>query len=184
MAQHFQDDLKKIHHFPPLSNSERLEYKLLTEENSYYLVELFQQDNSKFVDKRFKNEEEARKYAQESEAAKYYVKHGGCDFLIRLKNTETYIGVLHLFDLSTETFADNHLRANIGFAIAAPFREQYYATEAVKNLINYIQNTLQKNNILAYTHPNNDAANYFLLSLGMSLNNDDYIFGYNYYELQ
>ncbi len=105
-------------------------------------------------------------------------------FLVRLKNTETYIGVLHLFDLSTETFAGNHLRSNIGFAIAAPFRQQYYATEAVKHLIDYVQNTLQKPNILAYTHPKNEAANHFLLSIGMALNNEDYILGYKYYELQ
>ncbi len=180
----FQQTNKQLHHFPLLSSSERLEYELLTIQNSQTFVELFQQDPSLYVDERFKNKEEAEKYAQESETAKFSAKHGGCDFLIKLKSTETYIGVLHLFDLSTETFADNHLRANIGFAIAAPFRQQYYATEAVKHLIDYVQNTLQKSNILAYTHPENEAANDFLLSLDMTLNVENYIYGYNYYELK
>lgn len=176
--------MPKIYHaFPPLAPSQRLAYVPLTVANSHHLVEIFQGDENVFIDKRFKNEAEARKYAQESEAAKYYAKYGGCDFLIKLKDSDTYIGVLHLFNLSLESFMDKHLNASIGFAIARPFRRHYYATEAVRHLIDYVKNTLQRPHILAYTHPENEAANDFLLSLDMTLNVDDYIFGYNYYEL-
>lgn len=175
---------KTLHHFPLFQPSQRLAYVPLTVANSHHLVEMFQYDENIFIEERFKDEVKAKKYAEESEAAKYYAKHGGCDFLIRLKESETYIGVLHLFDLSTEEFADNHLRASIGFSIAVPFRRQYFATEAVKHLIDYAQNALKKTNILAYTHPENEAANDFLLSLDMTLNTEDYIFGYNYYELK
>jgi RimJ/RimL family protein N-acetyltransferase len=175
---------KIYHNFPLIPNSQRLAYVPLTVANCHCLVEIFQGDESLFIDKRFKNEKEAKEYAQESETAKYYAKYGGCDFLIHLKDSETYIGILHLFDLSLETFMDKHLGASIGFAIAEPFHRQYYATEAVRHLIDYVQNTLQRPNILAYTHPENEVANDFLLSLNLVLNTEDYIFGYNYYELK
>ncbi len=182
----FQQTNKQIHYFPLLSNSERLDYELLTVENSQTLVELFEQDTSPYVDSRFKNKKKAEYYATEwqCKTETLSTEDGSCNFLIKLKNTETYIGVLYLFDLRTQTFADNHLRATIGFAIAAPFRKQRYATETVKHLIDYVQNVLKKPNILAYTHPKNEAANHFLLSLGMTLNSEDYDFGYNSYELK
>ena len=172
------------HRFPNLLNSERLSYHFLTEENSSILVDLFQNDSNPFVDNRFKDVAKANKYALESQNACYWPKHGGCDFFICLKDTETYIGILHLSDCSGEEFNDNHLRATIGFNIAAPFHRQYYATEAVKHLIDYVQNILKKSKILAYTNPENVAANDFLLSLGLILNNEDYLLGYNYYELK
>jgi RimJ/RimL family protein N-acetyltransferase len=173
----------KHHYFPLLPPSERLAYEPLSEANAHVLVALFEQDKSHFIDKRFKNIATAKQYATESVSMLYMAKHGGCDFLIQQKSNGTYIGILHLFDLSLETFNDNHLRATIGFAIAASFRSQYFATEAVKHLIDYVQNTLQRPHILAYTHPKNEAANDFMLSLGMTLNTEDYIFGYNYYEI-
>lgn len=176
--------LKQHYFFPFLTSSQHLEYKQLNEENYHCLFELFQADKSPYIDERFKDLKEAKQYAKNSVEATFSAKHGGCDFLIKLKDSETYIGVLHLFDLSLETFADKHLNASIGFAIAEPYRHQYYATEAVRQLIDYVQNALKRPYILAYTHPENEAANDFLLSLDMTLNKEDYIFGYNYYELK
>ena len=175
---------KRYHNFPNLPNSERLSYHFLTVENSSILVDLFQNDDNPFVDNRFQDAAKAKEYAYESAISRASAKHGGCDFFICLKDTETYIGVLHLYELSLEQFNDNHLRATIGFGIAAPFRRQYYAMEAVKHLIDYVQNTLKKPNILAYTNPENIAANDFLLSLGLVLSDEDYIYEYNYYELK
>jgi RimJ/RimL family protein N-acetyltransferase len=178
--------MQTLHNFPSLPDSERLAYEFLTVENSSVLVDLFQQDNNPFIDERFKTLEGARQFALESENAKCSAKHGGCDFLIRLKNSQNYIGVLHLFDLSIESFAENDLKATIGFAIASPNYRQYFATEAVKHFIQYIQQSLKKTMILAYTPVENQAANDFLLAINLFPNNEDYIYGnrgLNYYEL-
>jgi RimJ/RimL family protein N-acetyltransferase len=176
--------MQALNHFPLLPPSERLAYEQLSEANAHVLVALFENDENPFVDKRFKNIEEAKEYAFESNWSVHLPKYGSCDFLVQQKSNGNYIGILHLFDLSLETFNENHLRATIGFALAAPFRRQYFATEAANHLINYVQNTLKRPYILAYTHPENEVANDFMISLGMVLNTEDYIFGYNYYELK
>lgn len=176
-----------LHHFPIMTNSERLSYEFLTMENCEILPTLFSEDTSVFVDKRFKNRETAKEYASEIMDSVYDAKHGGCDFLIKLKESNTYIGILHLFDYSLETFSDVPQRCTIGFMIASAFRRKYYATEAVSQLIAYAKANHQKEKVLAYTAIDNEPANAFLRSLGMILSNEDYYYGgqgTNYYVLK
>ena len=176
-----------LHHFPEMQASERLMYEILTAENYPSLVEIFFDDDSEFTDQRFKNLTLAEQYAIEIGESIYQAKHGGCDFLIKLKITGEYIGILHLFDYSLETFSDVPKRCSIGFAIAKSHRRQYYATEAVRHLMEYAHATHQKTKFLAYTKIPNNPANALLASLGMTLKNEDYYYGgddSNYYVLE
>jgi RimJ/RimL family protein N-acetyltransferase len=83
-----------------------------------------------------------------------------------------------------EVFLDIPERCTIGFAIAAPFRRNYYATEALKNLFQYAHKNHGKKKFLAYTPLQNEPSNAFLRSLDMSLENEEYHYGgekSNYY---
>ncbi len=166
-----------VHHFENLKDSERLSYELLTLDNHQHIVELFSDDDSIFLDSRFKTLPEAKKYASEIIDSVYETKYGGCDFLVKLKSSETYIGILHLFDFSLETFSDVPQRCTIGFSIAELFRRKYFATEAIIHLIDYAKTQHHKTKILAYTNIENNAANAFLQSIGMILSNEDYYYG-------
>jgi RimJ/RimL family protein N-acetyltransferase len=127
-----------LHHFPNIDDSERLSYEKLDADNCEQLVTLFEAEgDNPYIDKRFQSIAAVKKYAQDLDDSRFEVKYGSCDFLIKLKNTNTYIGVLRLFDYNIEVFLDMPERCTIGFAIAAPFRRQYYATEALKNLFQY-----------------------------------------------
>jgi RimJ/RimL family protein N-acetyltransferase len=167
-----------LHHFPDMDDSERLSYEQLSSDNCEQLVLLFKDElENPFIDKRFKSIEGAKQYAQDTGEARFDSKHGGCDFLIRLKDTTTYIGVLHLFDYSLETFSDIATRCTIGFAIAAPFRRHYYATESIHQLMKYAYQYHNKTTFLAYTPIQNEPSNALLLSLDMTLENEEYHYG-------
>ena len=102
--QDFEDFLKKqrerriaagpLHHFPAMLPSERLDYEALTLENCAEIVPLFRNEDSVFIDKRYRDEHEAAQNAAFMADLVYDAKHGGCDFLIKLKGTGQAIGVL------------------------------------------------------------------------------------------
>lgn len=163
-----------LHYFPPLQDSKRLSYEILTPNNYIPIFNMFYGDDTPFVDERFKLVATAKKYAQFVANSANSAKNGGCDFLIKLKGTDTYVGILHLFDYSLETFSDIPQRCTFGFAIAKPYRQNGYATEAVRHLINYAHIHHQKTKFIAYTNTQNVLANAFLCSLGMVLSNNDY----------
>lgn len=165
---------RAVHYFPPLQNSERLSYEIVTPNSYWSIFTMFYRDDTPFVDERFKSVAGAKEYAQFVANSAYSTKNGGCDFLIKLKDADTYVGILHLFGYSLETFADIPQRCIFGFAIAKPFRKNRYATEAVKHLINYAHTHHQKTKFVAYTNIQNVLANAFLCSLGMVLSNNDY----------
>lgn len=168
-----------IHYFPDLGSSERLSYEKLTETNVSKYVEMFTNDKSAFIDNRFKTLKTAKQYSYEVLNSIFSPKCGACDFLIKLKATETYIGILHLFDYSIEDFSDMLQRCTVGFAISEPFRRKYYATEAINNLMDYAKLNHNKTKFLAYTNSENKPANDFLQSIGMELKNEEYYYGGN-----
>jgi hypothetical protein len=77
-----------LHHFPPMPDSERLSYDIITDDNYSILVSLFESDENPFIDERFKSLDKAKSYSEDLKDMLYHPKHGGCDFLIRLKNTQ------------------------------------------------------------------------------------------------
>jgi RimJ/RimL family protein N-acetyltransferase len=176
---------EQLHFFPPMSDSERLSFEIITDNNYSTLVSLFETDENPFIDERFKSFDQAKEYAEDLKDMLYDTKHGGCDFLIRLKNTPIYIGVLHLFDFSLETYRAQS--CTLGFAIAAPFRRNRYATEAMQQLINYAHTHHNKKSFLVYTDKENLPSNAFVQNLNMILANEDYEYGDgtdNYYVLK
>jgi len=177
---------RPLHHFCEMENSERLQYEILTTYNYPSIFEMFHDDDSEFTDNRFKDLMLAEQYAAEIGELVYQAKHGGCDFLVKLKSTDKYVGILHLFDYSLENYSDVAKRCSIGFAIAKAYHRRYYATEAVQHLMQYAYIKHQKTKFLAYTKIPNNPANAFLKSLGMTLKNEDYYYGgetSNYYVL-
>lgn len=172
---------------PYLAPSKCLCYELLTKNNYDHLGSLFEDDDNPFVDKRFKNEHDLLKYTLYLLHHGPYHKNGGIDWLIRLKGTLTYIGVLHLYDISQEpNITQTKLMGSctIGFAIKQEFRRQGYGQEATKHLLNYISTHFSFQTVLSYTDKKNKAAAKLLQGIGFQLNNEDYTLSdrYDYFE--
>jgi RimJ/RimL family protein N-acetyltransferase len=163
-----------LHTFPEMLPSERLEYEKLNAENYLALIPLFENDDSPFLDDRYKNEKAAQENLEFVQDMVFDPKCGGCDFLIKLKGTEQYIGVLHLFDYSLETYADVHLRCTLGYAIGSLFRQKQYAKEALKHLMKYANENHGKKLFLVYTSSKNIASNRLIQSLGFYNVNEEY----------
>ena len=70
--------------FPEIPPVAELSFEPLTNENVEQLYHLFENDESPFVDKRFKSYEGAKKYANEVVAyGPYLPKQGGKDWLFK-----------------------------------------------------------------------------------------------------
>lgn len=152
--------------FQPLPDSERLTYEPINEENAVQLLEIFENDTSEFIDKRFKNKDLWAEYVDiQLYYSRFSAKHAGCDFFFKNKQGD-YLGVLHFFDLSLEDWGDSLERAWIGFAVREDWRKQGYAEEAAKQLLVYAQNHFQRNLFYAETHPQNFASQNMLKKLG------------------
>lgn len=124
--------------FPDIAPYKEFSFEKLTSENFHQLCLLFQADKCVFTDERFKDCEEAEKYAQHLEQyGAYSPKHGGQDWLYLWKNQ--YAGILHLYDLSLETFNENNRRCWIGFAATPAIRNKGITKKAVQYFIQYIQ---------------------------------------------
>jgi len=105
---------------------------------------------------------------------------------IKLKATKETIGILNLYELMRETFNDHHKRGFIGYNIGQPYRRKYYATEAVKQLIQYTRNQHDLNKLVAHLKKENTTSRDFLLKLGFVNCTEEYYYSdkYDYYELQ
>ena len=152
--------------FPPKESFEELAFEDLNEGNFAQLYLMFESDNSPFVDKQFKTYTAAEEYAKYIE--KYGAtapKHGSHDWLFLWQNN--YAGILHLYDLSLETFAENNRRCWVGFATTEKYRNRGITQKAVSHFINYIfKNYPLINYIHAMTFQENQPAQNLLLKLG------------------
>ena len=123
--------------FPDIPAFEDFSFEKLTSKNFQQLYLMLQNDESPFTDERFKNLEEAKEYAEYIEQhGAYSAKHSGQDWLFLYKNQ--YAGVFHLYDLSLETFAENHKRCWIGFATKPEIRRKGITKKALCYFIQYI----------------------------------------------
>ncbi|WP_448518864.1 GNAT family N-acetyltransferase [Rhodoflexus sp.] len=150
---------KKCHYpFADLPHSAHLRYVLTNWTNYTIYLDLFQNDQSLFVDERFKNKALLDEYAVGLLEIMYYDnKRAGCDWVLQLHSGEP-IGILHLYDLNGETIADRYPPCSIGYAITANHRQQGYAYEAVTHLLYHIKNTFNRDEVRANTHSNNEAS--------------------------
>jgi RimJ/RimL family protein N-acetyltransferase len=172
---------KQYFDYPPIQPSERLYYEFLTKGNVIHLYNMFRNDANQFVDERFKLKTKVDVYAGfVTNEMRYFAKNAGCDWLIFSKKDNPPVGVLHLFDLTTETFNDINKRCSIGFAIAEKYRRKYFATEAIIHLLNYIFANFEVEHVLAYTFKLNIAANLLLTGLKFENETEDFVFNTQY----
>jgi RimJ/RimL family protein N-acetyltransferase len=123
--------------FPDVPPADELSFEVLTPDNFEQLYLLFENDSSPFVDSRFKTYEGAKEYATHlSIYGAYSPKHGSQDWLFLVN--DQYAGILHLYDMSLETFAQNHKRAWVGFATKEAFRNQRLTTKTLRHFIKTI----------------------------------------------
>lgn len=123
--------------FPALPPYEELSFEKFTVSNFEQLYKMFSADANPFTDERFKHFEKAKEYAQFRELyGPNSPKHGGQDWLFLCNNE--YSGILHLYDLSLETFAENNRRCWIGFATKPETRNKGVTKKVVLYFIQYI----------------------------------------------
>jgi len=126
--------------FPDIDNVGEISFEKLTIENFQQLYLLFESDDSTFTNERFKHYDTAKQYAHDLEKyGRFSPKHGSQDWLFKWK--EEYAGILHLYDLSLETFAENNKRCWIGFATKPSQRKK----GITKNIISYFLHYIFKN---------------------------------------
>lgn len=162
----FEKPDKPYFHFVDISDTSDFSFERLTTKNYRQLLELFQSDENKFVDERFKNEELCKQYADTIENySPFSPKHGGADWLWKINNV--YAGILHLYDLSLETFAENNQRCWIGFATNKNYRSKGLTIKVLTHFINHIFKSYPHiNYIHAMTEPDNIASQNLLLKTG------------------
>jgi len=162
----FEKPDKPYFYFVDIPDLDEFSFKRLTVKNYIHLLELFKSDENKFVDERFKNDELCKQYAETIENySPYSPKHGGADWLWKINNA--YAGILHLYDLSLETFAQNNQRCWIGFATNKDYRNKGLTVKVVIYFIDHIFKSYPDiNYIHAMTEPDNTASQNLLLKIG------------------
>lgn len=152
--------------FPELPPFGKFSFEPLTTDNAAQLYLLFEDDNSPFTDERFRTYDGVMEYAGAQERwGRFSPKHGGQDWFF--KRGDEYIGILHLYDLSLETWNDNHRRCWIGFGIKPAHRQKGIAKEVVTHFIASIWTLFpHMQYIHCMTDPQNFPSKALMLSLG------------------
>ena len=123
--------------FPDIPAYKELSFEKLTSENAAQLYLLFESDENPFTDAQFKLYESAKEYTEQLEQyGAFSPKHGGQDWLFLWKNE--YAGILHLYDLSLETFAENNRRCWVGFATKPELRNKGVTKKVLRYFLQYI----------------------------------------------
>jgi len=141
---------KPLFAFPDIPESDLFSFEKLTNENFAQLYLMFEGDDSPFTDQHFKSYNGSKEYVAFRETyGAYSAKHGGQDWLFRIKEIGAYAGILHLYDLSLETFFENNKRCWIGFAIKPEFRRKGIMKKALTLFATYVLDSYPE---IAYLH--------------------------------
>ena len=180
-AFHKQLHPKPYFHFNEVQPFRNFTFEKLNSGNFEQLFNMFGNDDSPFIDKRFTSLKNARQYAEYLELyGTFSPKHGCCDWYFKMN--EEYAGVLHLYDLSLETWNENDKRCWIGFATKPALRNQGITTGIVQYFVEQIFESYSK---IKYIHSMtllpNAAANAVLANAEFYLDkaekmNDGYVF--------
>ena len=134
---------KPYFHFKEVHPFGNFTFEKLNSGNFEQLFSMFGNDDCPFIDKRFTCLKNARQYAEYLELyGASSPKHGGCDWYFKMN--EEYAGVLHLYDLSLETWNENDKRCWIGFATKPSLRKQGIATRIVQYFANKFLKIIRK----------------------------------------
>ena len=176
---------KVFFEFPDIKSCGEFSFEKLTTDNFQQLYLLFEGDDSPFTDKRFKQYASAEKYANDFEKyGRFSPKHGSQDWLFKWK--DEYAGILHLYDLSLETFAENNKRCWIGFATKPSLRKKRITKRAVSCFVNYIyKNCPEIKYVHSMTLKGNVAAEALLFSIGFKKDEEERLSkNHNFYLLE
>jgi RimJ/RimL family protein N-acetyltransferase len=123
--------------FPKIKAVEEFRFEKLTSNNFECLYKMFENDENKFTDDRFKHYESARDYTTDLEKYRAFSpKYGGQDWLFLFRND--YAGILHLYNLSLETFSENNKRCWVGFATKPESRNKGLTKKVLEIFLQYI----------------------------------------------
>lgn len=160
--------------FPPLPPTRNLVFERLTFDNREVVLEMFERDGNPFVDRAFTSADKLYEYvAHQWICGPYSPKHGAADWIARTRQQEP-VGLLHVYDISRETWALNHRRCSIGYVVAESFRGGGLAQEAVGALQDHLFRTHDMLMLLAMPSKANERSARFLASLGYEERTEDY----------
>lgn len=152
--------------FPELSASKNLEFQRLHFDNRHLILAMFNSDPDPFVTADFKSPEKLYEYvAGQWICSPYSPKHGAADWIASTRGQEP-VGVLHVYEISRETWALNHRRCAIGYAVAARYRGTGMAQEAVRALQVYLFSQFDMLTLFAISDRRNERGARFLARLG------------------
>jgi RimJ/RimL family protein N-acetyltransferase len=166
------------HLFDVVIPSARLEYELVEESNVIKLLNIFKEDDNPYVTEDYKDLKKLNKhYKYMQQLRTSQSKLAGHDWLIKLKDSQTYIGVISICELSRETINDNDRKFTIGFAIGNAYHRNHYATEAIFHLFDFAKKVLGRSLALAYIQDGNQPSKQLFKKLGFEDVTDEYTGG-------
>lgn len=150
-----------------LPDSERLAFAPLSMRNYRVLHRLFAHEANPFFRDYYTDTAALRDYAfGQMYYGRFSGKHGVHDWFIRSRRDRRYVGILHLFDLSLETYRNSHQTCTIGFAVAEGYRRQGIAREAAAHLLRFLFGEGGMRRVRAFAYPDNAPSQALLRSLG------------------
>jgi RimJ/RimL family protein N-acetyltransferase len=161
--------------FPQLPPNDKLFFRRLTFDNRSHLLQMFEKDSDPWVDKRLKAGKSAYEYvAMQLIEGAYSFKRGSCDWLIYTQQDHEPAGVLHMFELSKETYTNDYRKCSVGYAIAPKFRGTGLAYEAMRHFHQYLFRKMDRLLLVAFPDRNNERSCRFLQKLGYEDRTLDY----------
>ena len=108
--------------FSAMPPSRNIVFERLHFDNREVVLEMFEGDDSPFVDPAFKAPDPLYAYvAAQWICGPYSPKQGAADWIVHTRDQEP-VGLLHVYDVSRETWALNDRRCSIGYVVAESFR--------------------------------------------------------------
>lgn len=143
--------------------TERLALREFTEEDDLFILELVNTEAwLKYIgDKNIKTKHQAEEYLVKGPIQSYR-EHGYGLFLVELKDTKLPIGMCGIINRPTLENPD------IGFAFLPKYVGQGFGFEIAKSTLQYAQQQLGIEKVLAITIPGNLASIKLLIKLGMT----------------
>jgi len=144
----------------PIIRSERLTLRSLFIEDSESIYELRSDASiNKFLDRQpCKSLEDAKNFI--NNINKNIEKGGTYYWVITMSYSKQVVGTICLFDISNEKKC-----CEIGYELSTKFQGQGLMQEAVKNVIDFVFETLKLNVINAFTHKDNEKSTNLLSKL-------------------
>lgn len=158
-----------------MNSTQNLSFEPLSQDNWQELYHLFKEDENSFVLQEYKNKDTVKNYYHSylyfRNATPKTTVH---DWLIKLKNTGEYVGLLNLYDIIFDQDSPYYKMCSIGYVTAEKFRGKGFTKEAVQTLIDYAFTTQNLECITAMTANENVASRGLLQSLGFKINTKDH----------